>query len=139
MTTTSFIHFVYSDFRQLHQSSEFGLNPQLRDPYESKMIEVQSSGIEGASEGLFALKDIEINTVVAFYNGTKPDPDDYDPDTWETNNYKIFDPADMPDGTIDIPVWAQVSKTIKIFYLVLNIVLQVIICLLCNFGSQDQS
>ena len=115
MKTTSIIQFVYSDFRQFHQSSEFGLNPQLRDPYESKMIEVQSSGIEGASEGLFALKDIEINTVVAFYNGTKPDPDDYDPDTWETNNYKIFDPADMPDGTIDIPVWAQVSKTIKRF------------------------
>ena len=97
-------------YRQSHHDEEFGMNPQLRDPYESKMVEVQSSEIEGASEGLFALKDIEINTVVAFYNGTKPDPEDYDPDTWETNNYKIFDPADMPDGTIDIPVWAQVLE-----------------------------
>ena len=23
---------------------------------------------------------------------------------------RIFDPADMPDGTIDIPVWAQDTK-----------------------------
>ena len=113
------------------------MNPQLRDPYESKMVEVQSSEIEGASEGLFALKDIEINTVVAFYNGTKPDPEDYDPETWETNNYKIFDPADMPDGTIDIPVWAQVLEETNdigpdFFFLV-------IICLLCHFSSQDKS
>ena len=72
------------------------------------MVEVQSSEIEHAAEGLFALQDIETNTVVAFYNGTVANMEDYDPDTWETNCYKIFDPADMPDGTIDIPVWAQV-------------------------------
>ena len=72
------------------------------------MVEVQSSEIEDAAEGLFALQDIETNTVVAFYNGTVANMEDYDPDTWETNCYKIFDPADMPDGTIDIPVWAQV-------------------------------
>ena len=72
------------------------------------MVEVQGSEIEDAAEGLFALQDIETNTVVAFYNGTVANMEDYDPDTWETNCYKIFDPADMPDGTIDIPVWAQV-------------------------------
>ena len=129
----------FFNFRQSHHDEEFGLNPQLRDPYESKMVEVQSSAIEGASEGLFATKDIEINTVVAFYNGTKPDPEDYDPDTWETNNYKIFDPADMPDGTIDIPVWAQVLKYTNKFPFVTKLLLLVIICLLCHLGSQDQS
>ena len=72
------------------------------------MVEVQGSEIEDAAEGLFALQDIETNTVVAFYNGTVANMEDYDPDTWETNCYKIFAPADMPDGTIDIPVWAQV-------------------------------
>jgi hypothetical protein len=40
------------------------------------------------------------------------DGDNDDQDSSETNNYKIFDPADMPDGTIDIPLWAQVEKTI---------------------------
>ena len=35
---------------------------------------------------------------MAFYNGSTALVDDYDPDTWETNNYKIFDPNDMtPD------------------------------------------
>jgi len=82
----------------------------LRDPYEAKMVEVQNSEIENASEGLFALQDIEINTVVAFYNGTEAILEDYEPETWETNNYKIFDPMNAPDGTIDIPIWAQCSS-----------------------------
>ena len=73
------------------------------------MVEIRVSEIDGANEGLFALQDIEINTVIAFYNGSKASMEDYDPDTWETNNYKIFDPEDIPDGTIDIPVWAQSS------------------------------
>jgi hypothetical protein len=76
------------------------------------MVEISSSGIDGANEGLFAKLDIEVNTTVAFYNGSQARPEDYDPETWETNNYKIFDPSDMPDGTIDIPVWAQVIKAI---------------------------
>ena len=81
----------------------------MKDPYETKMVEVRTSTIDGANEGLFAKEDIEVNTTIAFYNGCEARPEDYDPDTWETNNYKIFDPADMPHGTIDIPDWAQVS------------------------------
>ena len=60
-----------------------------------------------------------MNTTAAFYNGAlvRPDTDgdDDDQDSSETNNYKIFDSADMPDGTIDIPLWAQVEQ--MIFYL----------------------
>ena len=102
------ISYLIFDVRQCRPASPFGVCPRLRDPYEAKMVEVQGSEIEDAAEGLFALQDIETNTVVAFYNGTVANMEDYDPDTWETNCYKIFDPADMPDGTIDIPVWAQV-------------------------------
>ena len=101
--------------RQLRRDTDFGLEPTLRDPYESSMVEIRVSNIDGANQGLFARQDIEINTVLAFYNGTKARPEDYEPDTWETNNYKIFDPDDMPDGTIDIPVWAQVTMTDHIF------------------------
>ena len=75
------------------------------------MVETCSSGIDGANEGLFARKFIEVNTTVAFYNGAQARPEEDDPDISETNNYKIFDPLDMPDGTIDIPVWAQVQTT----------------------------
>ena len=74
------------------------------------MVEVRTSAIDGANEGLFAKVDIEVNTTISFYNGSQARPEDYDPDTCETNNYKIFDPADMPDGAIDIPVWAQVIR-----------------------------
>ena len=93
------------------------LDAMLRDPYESKIVEINNSGIDGANEGLFAKKNIEVNTTVAFYNGAlvmfDTDGDDDDQDSSETNNYKIFDPADMPDGTIDIPLWAQVEKIIS--------------------------
>ena len=99
-----------SHVRQSRADTDFGLLPTLRDPYEAKMVEIRGSGIDGANEGLFALQDIEMNTVIAFYNGCKANLEDYDPDTWETNNYKIFDPDDIPDGTIDIPVWAQSSS-----------------------------
>ena len=104
--------------RQLRRDTDFGLEPTLRDPYESNMVEIGGSNIDGANEGLFARQDIEINTVVAFYNGTKARLEDYEPDTWETNNYKIFDPDDMPDGTIDIPVWAQVQLPCLSLYLI---------------------
>jgi hypothetical protein len=85
------------------------LDPTAPDPYESKFVNVCSSGIAGAQEGLFAKVDIEVNTTVAFYNGSRVVSEDFDPNNWETNNYKIFDPADIPHGTIDIPVWAQVD------------------------------
>ena len=84
------------------------LDPMLRDPYESKMVELSSSEIAGADEGLFAKGSMEVNTVISFYNGSKARPAEFNPDTWDTNNYKIFDPANVPYGTIDIPAWAQV-------------------------------
>lgn len=87
----------------------FCLDNMQRDPYESKMVEINTSGIAGASEGLFAKRTLEMNTTAAFYNGALVSHDD-DQESSETNNYKIFDPADIPDGTIDIPIWAQVGQ-----------------------------
>ncbi|XP_023325685.1 histone-lysine N-methyltransferase SETD7 isoform X4 [Eurytemora carolleeae] len=85
-------------------------DPLIRDPYELRFTEVQRSRIPGASEGIFTKQDIEPNTIIAFYNGSRADPVEFDPTTWETNNYRIFDPADIPNGTIDIPIWAQDVK-----------------------------
>ena len=83
------------------------------------MVEICSSEIAGANEGLFAKVSMEVNTVIAFYNGVKARPEDFDPYSWEKNNYRIFDPANAPEGTIDIPVWAQISK--KVFQRIQNI------------------
>ena len=84
-------------------------DPLAPDPYESRLVAVAPSLIPGASEGLFARAELEPGTTVAFYNGSRADPADFSPDTWETNNYRIFDPADCPAGTIDIPAWAQTT------------------------------
>ena len=56
--------------RQLRRDTDFGLEPTLRDPYESSMVEIRVSNIDGANQGLFARQDIEINRVLAFYNNT---------------------------------------------------------------------
>ena len=63
-------------------------DPTAPDPYESRYVSVQQSRIEGASEGLFAREDIELGTTVAFYNGSRANPDMFDPSSWETNNYR---------------------------------------------------
>ena len=111
------------------------LDPTTRDPYESKMVELRTSDIPEANEGLFANVSIEMNTTVAFYNGTPARAEDFDPNTWDTNSYKIFDPANVPRGTIDIPPWAQVSYSIPMQYVILVAVFRRILCITC---SQDK-
>ena len=88
----------------------------------------------------------QVNTTISFYNGIRARPEDFNPDTWETNNYKvrffctkwrrvyidglqIFDPANMPMGTIDIPVWAQVTRSSSWECFLFSCLL---FCLLCN-------
>ena len=31
----------------------------------------------------------QVNTTISFYNGIRARPEDFNPDTWETNNYKV--------------------------------------------------
>ena len=49
-------------------------SPMLEDPYERRTVEVRSSRVVGAGEGLFALRRLEPNTVIAFYNGQRVAP-----------------------------------------------------------------
>ena len=74
----------------------------LQDPYETNTIKVRASKVPGASEGLFARSDVKKETILAFYNGIKLPADYEEEDTWEANAYKIFDPANQPDGALDI-------------------------------------
>jgi len=77
-------------------------SPDLPDPYESRLVQVKSSSVAGANQGLFARKKIQPNTVLAFYHGRKVRPQAPEEATWEQNGYKIFDPS-VEDGTVDIP------------------------------------
>ena len=45
--------------------------PLLPDPYENLFVYVDESLIPDAGEGLFAKVDIEADTVISFYNGTR--------------------------------------------------------------------
>jgi len=49
----------------------FSRSPFLPDPYESLFVEVNSSRIRNAGEGLFAKVDIDVGTVISFYNGVR--------------------------------------------------------------------
>ena len=84
----------------------------LPDPYEARLVTTGPSSIPGANDGLHAIMSIESNTIVSFYHGQKVRPEDFDPESWDGNCYKIFDPSDYPRGTIDIPPWAQVRGSI---------------------------
>jgi hypothetical protein len=64
------------------------LDAMLRDPYESKMAEINNSGIDGANEGVFANKNLELYTTVAFYNGALVRLDT-DGDDEDQENYKL--------------------------------------------------
>ena len=50
-------------------NSSFGDQPHLRDPLNKKYVYVKKSDIPKAEEGLFALKDIQPNTVFVLYSG----------------------------------------------------------------------
>lgn len=77
--------------------------PLLPDPYESAMIEVKTSGVEGANEGLFVRHDVAEGAVLAFYNGIRRMPKaTYDPPDWVVGAYRIFDPT-RKKGSLDIP------------------------------------
>jgi len=45
--------------------------PHLADPYESSLVQVKQSGMDGAGEGLFAKVDIPEGVIVAYYNGLR--------------------------------------------------------------------
>jgi len=51
--------------------SVFSRDPHLADPYESLFVEVKPSLIKDAGEGLFAKTDIDVGTIISFYNGVR--------------------------------------------------------------------
>ena len=62
--------------------------PHQRDPYESRLVRVGTSRMEGGGEGLFAKRFIASGTIVAFYNGVRIGQED--PNPHGTTGYCIF-------------------------------------------------
>ena len=78
----------------------------LADPYEDLFVYVDDSLIPDAGEGLYAKVDIEADTVISFYNGTRFAKDD--PLIRDDSPYKIY-----YDETIDIDIPEDMTCTSK--------------------------
>lgn len=97
-TTNSYERWISTDTRLLNP-------PHLRDPYESRLVEVADSGVEGGGEGLYARRDIPAGTLIAYYNGIRMVKAQHSPyrDTgyaifveWEERGKKSGDHMDLP-------------------------------------------
>ncbi len=61
--------------------------PLVPDPYEDLFVFVDDSTIPEAGEGLFAKNDLEVATVIAFYNGIRFEAKTTPP--YEDSPYKL--------------------------------------------------
>lgn len=83
--------------------------PLIRDPYERKMVTCLPSSVSGAGQGLFMLKTVPAETIVAFYSGIRiPDSECDTDDTWDECSYRIFvdeeseERMDIPSEYLDL-------------------------------------
>lgn len=86
--------------------TSLGKDLLFSDPYEFNHIICKKSNVEGGGEGVFAVKDIPKDTIVAFYNGVRlPYRVGGPKEEWATSGYKIYINADYSSGErMDIPM-----------------------------------
>jgi len=58
-------------------------NPLLEDPYEGRTVYVGDSKTPGAADGLFAARDLKLNSIAAFYNGIRRQKPADSATTWQ--------------------------------------------------------
>ena len=58
-------------FHNLSSRDTISSRPMLPDPYESKMISVNSCKDVHRGEGIFVKVNVETDTILAFYNGIR--------------------------------------------------------------------
>merc|ERR1719438_255830 len=81
-----------------------GPQPLVRDPYESRTVEVRPSSLGGGGDGLFVKRKIIKGEVVAFYNGIRLLPKFGRNENWDNSGYKIFTNTNEVCGErLDLP------------------------------------
>jgi hypothetical protein len=90
----------YPDISTDDQLSKF---PLLKDPLEDTYVEVRSSTIKEAGEGLFLKKAVKAGTVVGFFNGVRVDVHDTlrNPE-YEITPYKVWNDWEENDELLSI-------------------------------------
>jgi len=92
------------DLSTIEKLSNF---PLLPDPYEDIFVEVGASRVSHAGQGLFAKVDIEVGTVISFYNGLRVDAgrDSYKPSPYAMTLDEKID-LDLPEEMTSIDAYA---------------------------------
>ena len=83
--TETISDYIYS-FSSTFSQTDF----LARDPYEASLVEVRESRLEGAGEGVFVMRTVPSNTVLAFYNGERSSSQADDDVDWDICSYRIF-------------------------------------------------
>lgn len=55
----------------ISSDSHLSRNPLVRDPYESKYVDIRKSKIPNAGEGVFLKKNVSQGKVIAYFNGIR--------------------------------------------------------------------
>ena len=58
----------------------------------------------------------QVNTTISFYNGIRARPEDFNPDTWETNNYKVAQNGDGYKLTVSRSSILQTCRWVRLIY-----------------------
>ena len=91
--------FYYDPSTKTHLSDD----PLVPDPMESKFVEVRKSEVPGAGEGLFLLKDVGANEIVAFFNGLRVSIEDANKVVvHRESSHKIWNDWNDEDEMLDI-------------------------------------
>jgi len=81
---TSYRHFSFSPSTR----DAITVPPLQQDPYESTLVEVGASSLEGGGECLYARRDIPAGTLIAYYNGIRLGPGEKTP--YHDTGYAIY-------------------------------------------------
>lgn len=78
-------------------------DPHVPDPMETKFVEIRKSELTGAGEGLFLIKDVEANEIIAFFNGVRVTIEDANKlPVHRESSHKIWNDWNDQDEMLDI-------------------------------------
>ena len=91
--------FLYDPSTKTHLSDD----PLVPDPMEIKFVEIRKSELPGAGEGLFLIKDVEVNEIIAFFNGVRVNIEDANKlAVHRESSHKIWNDWNDEDEMLDI-------------------------------------
>merc|ERR1711892_78795 len=87
-------------------------SPLVSDPMETKFVEIRKSQLPEAGEGLFLIKDVEENDIIAFFNGVRVSIEDTNKMAVHRESaHKVWNDWNDEDEMLDItPQFRSISS-----------------------------